>query len=231
MKKILLLFTAILLSVQSFAQDPDPELFKTWYLRNLIEDWGVNIVVDDISPHINPTLTLTETLSFYGEAACNTFTGTMSYDGATNLFEIVSFDRTLNTCNEQEHEFFEAFYFTFFEIGRSFRAYVTIESNGEQTLDTIGWYPLLIFKNFALDVPENDELNMAVFPNPVSNTLFISSENIQIEKISVYSISGKQVLDDSNFENSLDVSSLSEGIYFLEISSPEGKSIQKFIKQ
>ena len=216
-------------NLQGFAQDP--ELFKTWYLRELFGDFN-SIVVDDISPPINPTLTIAGTLAYSGEAACNTLTGTMSYDSATNRFEILSFERTLLTCSEQAHEIFEAEYFMFFEVGRYFNAFVSIETNGEQTLATNGpWFPHLVLKNYLLDVPENDELNITVYPNPVTETLFISSEGITIEKIKVYSISGQIILSSENVQNSIDVSGLSEGLYFLEIFSSEGKSILKFIKR
>ena len=118
----------------------------------------------------------------------------------------------------------------FFEVGRSFNAFVSIETNGQQTLATIGpWYPQLVLKNFVLDDAENDELKIAVYPNPVTETLIITSEGIPIEKIRVYSISGQIILAFENVQNSIDVSSLSEGLYFLEIFSSEGKSIQKII--
>ena len=78
---------------------------------------------------------------------------------------------------------------------------------------------------------KNDKLNIAVYPNPVSETLIITSEGVPIEKIKVYSISGQIILTSENVQNSIDVSGLSEGFYFLEIFSAEGSSIQKFTKK
>ena len=72
---------------------------------------------------------------------------------------------------------------------------------------------------------------IAIYPNPVSETLFIASEGISIEKKTVYSLQGKLVLSEMNASKTIDASNLSEGLYFIEISSSEGKSIQKFIKQ
>lgn len=202
-KRLLLLFISLLCAFQGFAQNPDPELFKTWHLHVLGLDL-INLVVEDVSPPIYPTLTITETLSFYGESACNTFSGTMSYDVVSELFE----------------------------VGRpAFYAYVYDNGNGEQSVDTIGpWYPLLGLKNFPLNVPENDALNIAVYPNPVAETLFIASEGISIEKKTVYSIQGKLVLSENSASKIIDVSKLSEGLYFIEISSSKGKSVQKFVK-
>ena len=228
MKNILLLLISLFCVFQSFAQDP--ELYKTWYLREVFSDLST-ILVQNISPPINPTLTISEILSFSGEAACNTFSGSMSFDSATNRLEMLSFESTNNTCITQAHINFEIEFFQFFEIGKSFQAFVSNETNGQQTLATIGpWYPHLVLKNYVLDVAEKDKLKIAVFPNPVAETLFITSEGITIEKIKIYSISGSQIIEASLNLNSIDVSNLSEGLYFIEVSSSEGRSVQKFIK-
>jgi heat shock protein HslJ len=228
MKNILFLFISLFYGFQSFAQDP--ELYKTWYLREVFNDLNT-VVVQNISPRINPTLTISETLSFNGEAACNTFSGTMTFDTATNRLEMLSFESTNNTCSEQAHVNFEIEFFQFFEIGKSFQAFVSNETNGQQTLATIGpWYPHLVLKNYVLDVAEKDKLNITVYPNPVSETLFVASEDNTIENIKIYSLDGNQIIEASSNLNSIDVSTLSEGLYFIEIFSSEGKSVQKFVK-
>jgi hypothetical protein len=228
MKNILLILISLLCGFEGFAQDP--EIFKTWYLREVFSDFNT-ILVQNISPPINPTLTISETFSFSGEAACNTFSGTMSFDSATNRLEMLSFESTNNTCITQAHINFEIEFFQFFEIGKNFQAFVSNETNGQQTLATIGpWYPHLVLKNYVLDVAEKDKLNIAVYPNPVTDMLFITSEGINIEKKTIYSLQGKMVLSEKNVSKTIDVSNLSEGLYFIEISASEGKSVQKFIK-
>jgi heat shock protein HslJ len=228
MKNILLLLISLFYGLQSFAQDP--ELYKTWYLREVFNDLNT-VVVQNISPPINPILTISETLSFSGEAACNTFSGTMSFDIATNRLEMLSFIKTNNTCNEPAHVNFETEFFQFFEIGNSFQAFVSNETNGQQTLATIGpWYPHLVLKNYVLNVAEKDKFNIAVYPNPVTDMLFITSEGNTIESIKIYSLDGTQIIEAKSNVISIDVSNLSEGLYFIEISSSEGKSVQKFVK-
>lgn len=56
-----------------------------------------------------------------------------------------------------------------------------------------------------------------VFPNPTSNILYI---NLNGEKdIDILDVSGRLVMSLSTFDNSIDVSSLNEGIYFINIKS------------
>tara|TARA_R110002110_G_scaffold74563_1_gene197261 strand:+ start:102 stop:1685 length:1584 start_codon:yes stop_codon:yes gene_type:complete len=72
---------------------------------------------------------------------------------------------------------------------------------------------------------------IAVYPNPVAETLFITHGGITIEKMIVYSMSGQTVLTSKNITHSIDVSNLSQGIYFLEISILQDKVVKKIIKQ
>ncbi|HBY66315.1 MAG TPA: hypothetical protein DEG69_00210, partial [Flavobacteriaceae bacterium] len=69
------------------------------------------------------------------------------------------------------------------------------------------------------------------YPNPVSETLFISSENNNIEKLNVYSTNGKLILSEIENTKQLDVSTLSNGLYFVEVTSENGTTVQKFVKQ
>ena len=230
MKNILLFLIGAFTCFETFAQNPDPELFKTWYLSEIVSDFN-SWLVADVSPRIDPTLTFTETLTFYGEAACNSYSGTLSYDSSSNWFEVISFERSFNTCNIQAHTDFEINFFEFFWVGKAFNPGVSNETNGMQTLYTLSpWYPVFVLKNNPLSVSENNKLKATIYPNPVSEELFIASEGITIEKIKIYSISGSQIIEASLNLNSIDVSNLSEGLYFLQIFSSEGNRVQKFIK-
>ncbi len=70
-----------------------------------------------------------------------------------------------------------------------------------------------------------------MFPNPTQNELRLISNQI-IDKISIIDINGRLlksiVASDMNY--SIDISSFSKGIYFIEIQFGEFKSTKKFIK-
>lgn len=78
--------------------------------------------------------------------------------------------------------------------------------------------------------------NLKIYPNPVSKTLFVrlSDENLQDTNIQLFDISGKQILSqnipfiDAHADFSIEIGHLSQGIYFLEISSQNRRAIQKF---
>lgn len=67
-----------------------------------------------------------------------------------------------------------------------------------------------------------------VYPNPTKGQLFIDSKAINsIQKIEVYSITGKLLLDKNNDFESISLENLSNGIYFLKLIAAD-KSAQTF---
>lgn len=78
------------------------------------------------------------------------------------------------------------------------------------------------------DYFNNSISNIVVYPNPAHNMLFIKGVGEQAT-IEVYSVSGKKVIE--NFGNSIDVSELAVGVYYLRILYKNSIEQVKFIKQ
>jgi len=73
------------------------------------------------------------------------------------------------------------------------------------------------------EVPTN---NLVVYPNPFENHLIVNSE--KPSKIVIYDIFGKKVIEDNNYTRDvIDVSYLSNGIYFLEVNGVKAKTLIK----
>src|SRR5690606_31784251 len=67
-----------------------------------------------------------------------------------------------------------------------------------------------------------------VYPNPVSDVLNIRMKNnLSLEKITVYNNSG-QIVKTAQ-QNTVDVSNLSSGVYFVEITTNQGIATKKVI--
>jgi len=77
---------------------------------------------------------------------------------------------------------------------------------------------------------KNNTLNAQVYPNPTTGLIFISTiENIS--GVAVYNLIGKKVLQATNMvNNSIDVSSLSKGMYILKIAGENSIATKKIIK-
>ncbi|MEM6830042.1 MAG: T9SS type A sorting domain-containing protein [Bacteroidota bacterium] len=83
------------------------------------------------------------------------------------------------------------------------------------------------------DLSFDDDLQYTVYPNPVTDVLSINQKE-QIEKVMVFSMYG-QVVEEVQFDKksgSLEVSNLSDGLYFIRIYNAEDQIItRKFVKE
>lgn len=87
-----------------------------------------------------------------------------------------------------------------------------------------------VYQNLGLSTGENEFRYYKLFPNPTKDTLLIESK-INIDKIEVYTLSGKKVLTKDNPKHSLNVSTLKTGVYLIFIHSENNTTTQRFIKQ
>ena len=66
-----------------------------------------------------------------------------------------------------------------------------------------------------------------VYPNPTNSELNIRSNNF-IDGVEVFSLTGKSILKSSS--ETVDVSHLSAGTYFISVKTTSGLRVTKFIK-
>jgi len=64
---------------------------------------------------------------------------------------------------------------------------------------------------------------VTIYPNPVSNILYFTKNAIFV---AVFDISGKLVLSENNNINTIDVSSLDKGIYFIDLDGVKSKFVK-----
>ena len=87
----------------------------------------------------------------------------------------------------------------------------------------------------ANSVIENDNGGtFSLSPNPATNQLTIDNGELQIETVEVYDVLGQlqhSTFDIQHSSFTLDVSSLSPGIYFVKIKTNEGEKAAKFVKE
>ena len=228
--KIVFIVLAILIYKGGLAQDPD--IFQTWYLTDYIQDLGGEFDVSDVDPPIVPSLTISTTLDFTGVGACNTFSGTFTYDSVHDLFYTQTFSSTNRACEYQSHTDFEVNYFSYFD-GPGYEVFYAIEngSSGEQLLYMDIGNSILNLSNVQLSNPSFDLDRILVYPNPTSEVLFISSEGAAVQTIAIYDPLGQLIREQTGEVTQVDVSALPQGVYFMEINFDDGKTVQKFIKK
>lgn len=71
-----------------------------------------------------------------------------------------------------------------------------------------------------------------VYPNPAKDFINIeNNDNLLIDNYIVIDISGREVIDEKNFNDQLNIQKLSNGIYILQINCQNRKFNYKFIKE
>ncbi|MGJ8667773.1 MAG: T9SS type A sorting domain-containing protein [Patiriisocius sp.] len=90
--------------------------------------------------------------------------------------------------------------------------------------------PFEVTVNISLGLDNLENNQLIVYPNPAKNTLFVQNSS-QIEEIEIYSITGKKVFEAKPKSNNttIEVSSLTNGMYILTVISEGKRSQRKFL--
>ena len=81
----------------------------------------------------------------------------------------------------------------------------------------------------ALSITDVDIVDLKLYPNPATNFINITSSET-IDQVELYSILGKKVLE-VNHTNSIDISAMNSGIYFVKINSGNRTISKKIVKK
>ncbi len=84
--------------------------------------------------------------------------------------------------------------------------------------------------NCSVGIEELSEQKINVYPNPVKNQITIDTKE-HIKNITITNVSGKGIKTVVSSNNTVDVSNLVKGIYFLQVQTENGIANSKFIKE
>lgn len=98
-----------------------------------------------------------------------------------------------------------------------------------------GYIPVSLYlqgENAALNAPGFTSLTVEYFPNPTSGDITVRANTV-IKSIELYDMQGRVLVSKTNdtTQATLDVSSYSNGIYFLKINSENGEQTKKIVKE
>ncbi|MDC1266155.1 T9SS type A sorting domain-containing protein [Flavobacteriaceae bacterium] len=91
-----------------------------------------------------------------------------------------------------------------------------------------GYYPSLDLEALSVENPSL-HLNLKVFPNPVTETLFITHPTEQFFEVQITDISGKLLLQTAHQKQQpLSVQNLSSGTYFVTVTTKDSKQTNTY---
>ena len=111
---------------------------------------------------------------------------------------------------------------------------VAADINDDEVIDYVsGWSDAATIAwtdGRILGVNENTLSDFSIYPNPTTGILTIQSETA-IHQIEIYTLLGQLVLSNSS-QNSIDISSVSQGIFFIKVMDENGNvGSQKVVKK
>ena len=91
-----------------------------------------------------------------------------------------------------------------------------------------GYYPSLDLEALSVENPSL-HLNLKVFPNPVTETLFITHPTEQFFEVQITDISGKLLLQTAHQKQQpLSVQNLTSGTYFVTVTTKDSKQTNTY---
>ncbi len=99
-------------------------------------------------------------------------------------------------------------------------SYINVPSFGNRTY----------FCNFPTSILAHNEQNLSIYPNPTNSKLALNITE-KVKSINIIDLTGKTVKTITPSNNTLDVSDLVQGIYFLQVQTESRITYNKFIKE
>lgn len=236
MKRVILLVALVLFALKVNAQEPDPRIFSTWYILEYIEN-GVSYLPPDNYPieifddgnQDCPYFFQFPNPWAQGEDCIGSITEThfvIQKLGVLTKGEICQNEPPPLPCAD----FFSKYapFYRDAETTGDPLSYTIEEVQNKRTLTVTNLEgDQAIYSNQYLSISDNTRSKIVVYPNPVTDELFIESD-IEIEKVRVYSLQGKLILETAS--SNINFSSLHTGLYFVEIGYSQGKELHRIIK-
>jgi hypothetical protein len=210
--------------------EPNPLLFQTWYLYRVDEDMGNPVFYNGPNP---PQFTVNQDFNYTGIDGCSLINGNFILGNGGDydfLLQARDYFQDTNNCPPGPvgyalidlHEN-EILYCDLLTDSQGI-SYLTYAASAAFSYS---------FRNvLILSTPENNLADLKIFPSPAQNKLIIQSAINDFDSVSITDINGRIITSIKKLaSNEIDVSALKAGMYFISITSSEGKSTKKFIKK
>lgn len=153
----------------------------------------------------------------------------------SNDFILIPIGVSNEPCILNENQEFQELYFQFYlEDTNGLHTYTVVEdlgSNLRELIITNSVGNTATYISYLLNAGDLEELSFIIYPNPASETLYIQNQSAPIDSYMILDVTGKIIQRGNEVTDTITISELSAGIYFLEISSEGKRAIKKFVKK
>jgi hypothetical protein len=204
-------------------------MFNSWYYVGYEVDL-IGYIPLEVDPPFNPTLVIENDLSFSGEGACNTFSGTFVYDPIENTVAVSTLQRTNNQCQFQSHTDLDEQYIGRFEVGTWDPFFVGVVSSDYLTLVAFNGFGPHFSTSPLLNSEIPDLQRIEVYPNPATSIVYVDNAGTNT-RFELIDLNGKIIKYGTYQIEGIEIDYLYSGIYLLKLETEDSVQILKFIKQ
>ena len=83
----------------------------------------------------------------------------------------------------------------------------------------------------VIGISEIECVSIKIYPNPVKDVLQIAGGELRINRVKIVDVTGNIIYQFNNLSNKINVSALSQGVYFVKIEMDNGIVTKKFVKE
>ena len=81
----------------------------------------------------------------------------------------------------------------------------------------------------SLSVDEFSLSGVSIFPNPANTVINIKGLETTLENVEIYTVTGKKVISTTTDLETINVSAIASGVYFLKLNAKDASKTIKFI--
>ena len=168
----------------------------------------------------------------------NKFFNSLTFDKDNNIIitntTSVYLPAELHIIDNQNHTLYNYDSLYNEDIFNKLQGNISVDKNGNILINAVD-QGLFRFVNNTTSVNESTDNGINIYPNPAQNKLHLDTGNKIVKSISISDILGNELIDiDYNYNNpnTLDISTLATGTYFINVMFDDGSSsIEKFVKE
>ena len=180
------------------------------------------------------TGTIVTSVDAYGTMTLNATTGSVGYTNVPvtrlktiqNINLIYGFFGNIGTVVVTTYSYYRATGNVLISRDATTVTNVPLLSINNQTTSQYEIFNTILLSNAALNFKEN---RFSIVPNPIQNVLHFENPN-EIKKIIITDLNGRTFLNQTQFENDIDLSNLQKGVYIVTIGTELGVENRKIIK-
>lgn len=231
--------------VNSNAQLQEILTQNDWYLYSL------TINEEEIMPPVNGEMPFVS-LNFDDDLininlwtqACNTGLGLVEIDEVNYAFSFVDgmFDVTLLLCDIEENNIFDTHYYSFLinNLDHPYTTYITFidDPNSNEELISLEVVSengdIAFYNNWLLNNEDFTKSQFEIYPNPVKEIFYISTNTQKNLDVFLYDITGKLIFKKSGLKSQdpINIENIKPGIYFVSmIDEDRNTSVERIIKK